>query len=188
MTRNKFTLSNEELKELEWVITHDRRAEVVQRATVIRLLHLGHPPNELAGMFLVDWTTIYNWHKRWHKEGIEGLANQPRSGRPPKADAEYCRLLDEAVEQPPSVYGYDFAIWTVERLAQHLDQQTGIGLSSERLRVLMAQRGYVYRRPKHDLTALQDAAARADAMQLLDELKKEPPAAISSCSLWTKPR
>jgi len=46
-------------------------------------------------------------------------------------------------------YGYAFAIWT------------GIGLSAEGLRDLMQERGYVYRRPKHDLSAWQEATALA---------------------------
>lgn len=186
MTQGKFALTDEQLRGVEWVVTHDTRAEVVQRATAIRLLHLGYKPEELATMFVVDETTIYNWHKRWRAEGIEGLANQPRSGRPAKADERYCQLLEATLERTPADYGYEFAIWTVERLAAHLQRQTGIDLSAERLRVLMGERGYVYRRPKHDLTALQDAAARADALQLLDALKKEPPVAILSFSLWTK--
>ena len=186
MTKGKFALSDEQLKAVEWTVTHETRAEVVQRATAISLLHLGYKPAGLARMFVVDETTIYNWHKRWRAEGMEGLANQPRSGRPAKADDHYCHLLEQTLEHTPADYGYDFAIWTVERLAVHLRQETGIELSGERLRVLMSQRGYVYRRPKHDLTALQDAAARAAAMQLLDELKKEPRVAILNSSLWTK--
>jgi transposase len=188
MTQKKFTLNEEQLKELEWTMSHDRRVEVVQRATAIRLLHYGHKPDQLADMFVVDATTIYNWHKRWRQAGIEGLANQPRTGRPPKANAEYCQHLAEALSCEPSDYGYEFALWTVGRLRQHLYEQTQIDLSEDRLRVLLADQGYVYRRPKQDLSALQDQAARQDALQVLDELKKEPVLVLLNSSLWTKQR
>ena len=75
MTQKKFTLSEEQIKELEWTMSHDQRVEVVQRATAIRWLHYGHKPESLAEMLVVDETTIYNWHKRWRQDGIEGLAN-----------------------------------------------------------------------------------------------------------------
>ena len=186
MTQDKFTLNPEQVKELEWTMSHDRRVEVVQRATAIRLLHYGHKPAELAEMFVVDKTTIYNWHKRFHEEGIEGLANQPRTGRPAKANPEYCQCLDEALAHEPADYGYEFALWTVARLRQHLYQMTAIDLSDDRLRVLLAEQGYVYRRPKQDLSALQDATARQDALQVLDGLKKEPMRVQLNYSLWTK--
>jgi transposase len=186
MTQNKFTLSPEQLKEWEWTMNHDQRVEVVQRATVIRLLHYGHQPASLGEMFVVDETTIYNWHKRWCKEGIEGLANQPRTGHPPKANAEYCQQLDEALSHEPAEYGYEFALWTIARLRQHLYNRTQIDLSDDRLRVLLAEQGYVYRRPKQELSALQNLTARQDAIQVLDELKKEPAVVQLNYSLWTK--
>jgi transposase len=81
-------------------------------------------------------------------------------------------MLEGVLEQEPQTLGYAFTIWTVDRLRAHLEQQTGIGLSASRFRVLLQERGYVYRQPKHDLSALQDPAAREGAKRLLDELKK----------------
>lgn len=184
--QTEYTLTEDELEKIEQVIERDSRPKVVRRATCIRLLHLGYVPEEVARMMRVGYSTLYKWHQRWRKQGLAGLADQPRSGRPRKADPVYLQALEETLEQEPAAYGYTFAIWTVDRLAAHLANQTGIELSAERLRVLMQEQGYVYRRPKHDLTALQDADARADALALLEELKKEHSTPISSSSLWTK--
>jgi len=52
--------------------------------------------------------------------------------------------------------------------------------------VMLKENGYVYRRPKHDLTNLQDATARQVAEEWLTELKKVPKRARSTYSLWTK--
>lgn len=184
--KNKNELSAEAVKSLEEAIAHDKRREVVKRATGIRLLHLGYSPEEVAQMLVVEAATIYNWRKRWRKGGVEGLANRPRSGRPRHATVDYRALIDTTLAQPPVAAGYEFAIWTIERLRQHLLNQTGIDLSGERLRVLLTEMGYVYRRPKHDLTTLQNAAARAEAETLLAGLKNAPSEAILSFSLWTK--
>lgn len=186
MTQNKFMLNSEEIKTLEWLMSHDQRADVVQRATAIRLLHFGHKPEALAEMFVVDSTTIYNWHKRWREGGVEGLANQPRTGRPAKANEAYIQCLGETLQHEPADYGYEFALWTVARLRQHLQRQTQIDLSEERLRILMSAQGYVYRRPRQSLTALQDSAARQDAFAVLDELKKERLREPLNSSLWTR--
>lgn len=184
--KTNYTLTEEQMEAIEEAMAHDERREVVQRATCIRLLHLGYPPEETAEMMAVGYSSIYRWHQRWREHGVEGLADQARSGRPRKADAEYLGELEEALEHEPAEYGYGFAIWTIDRLARHLAARTGVELSGERLRVLMQEQGYVYRRPKHDLKALQDQQARADAMALLDDLKKERSPKISNSSLWTK--
>jgi transposase len=181
-----YHLNEQQLAEIERAIRHDKRPEVRQRCTVIRLLHLGHKPEQIATMQAISIPTVYNWLKRWQQGGIEGLANKPKSGRPTKADDPYSQALERLLEHEPKDLGYDFAIWTVDRLRQHLEKETGIALSEPRLRALMKRKGYRYRRPKHDLGHLQDQEAKAQAADLLEELKKRSSETISSSSLWTK--
>ena len=184
--RVKYKLTDDEVGILEQAIRHDERPEVRQRATAIRMLHLGNHPSEVAQVLAVSLPTIYNWHARWRKAGLEGLANCPRSGRPGIADEEYIRVLEETLEKSPPELGYIFTIWTVKRLRDHLEKETGKNLSESRLRHLMKEKGYRYKRPKHDLHHLQDQEAKEQARQLLEELKKGSPETISGSSLWTK--
>jgi transposase len=181
-----YQLKPEELAKVESAIRQDKRPEVRQRATVIRLLHLKYRPEVIAEQQMVSLPTIYNWHRLWREKGIEGLANQPRKGRPPKADAAYCQKLEEALEKEPSEYGYGFTIWTTDRLRQHLEKETGLLLSNSRFRALMKKKGYRYRRPKYDLSHLQDAEAKQEAEEVLEKLKKRASKTISGSCLWTK--
>jgi transposase len=183
-----YHLRDDELVQLEEAIRRDKRPEVRQRCTAIRLLHFGHKAEEVAQMQAVSKPTIYGWWKRWCAGGVEGLANQPRSGRPPKADENYIALVEEVVDQAPAELGYGFTVWTVDRLRAHLAKETGIELSEAAFRALLKRQGYRYRRPKHDLGHLQDPAAKADADELLNKLKKRSSETISHSSLWTKPR
>ena len=185
--RIDFSRSNEQLESLEEAIKFDERPEVVKRAMALRLLHYGHRPEAVAEMLLVTASTVYQWHHRWEAEGLEGLVDRPKSGRPRKADENYCKLLAEALEVDPGSIGYAFTVWTSDRLRAHLERLTGISLSLGRFSILMDEMGYVYRRPKRDLTAKQDQDAKQQAAELLDELKKGQNVVISSFSLWTKP-
>jgi transposase len=183
-----YHLSEQDLATIETAIRHDKRPEVRQRCSTIRLLHLGYKPEQVAQMEAVSIPTVYGWYNRWRQTGIEGLATKPRSGRPPKTGEEYVQALKETLEKEPQELGYDFSIWTVERLRLHLEKETGTNLSICRLRILLKRQGYRYRRPKYDLGHLQDKDAKAQAAELLDELKKRPSQTISSSSLWTKRR
>jgi hypothetical protein len=78
-----YQLSEEELETVEQAIRYEKDIRVVKRANSIRLLHQGHSPQEVAEMLLVSDVSVYNWHARWRAQGIEGLRDAPRSGRPP---------------------------------------------------------------------------------------------------------
>ena len=138
----------------------------------LRLLHEGKPPREVAEMLSVSQPTVYDWHHRWQQQGIEGLANRPISGRPVEANQTYVDVLGQVVEQDPQELGYAFSIWTTERLRLHLKVKTGIELKPTQFRAVLKEHDFVYRRPKHDLTNLQEASARQIAEEWLQELKK----------------
>lgn len=181
-----YTLNDEELKQIEAAMRDDPRAEVVRRATAVHALHLGHKPEAVAQMVKAGKSTIGAWHRQWREAGVEGLADEPRSGRPPKANATYQAALEKTLAQSPREYGYPFAVWALERLAQHLEGETGIGLSIGRLQVWLDRLGYVYRRPKRDLRHRQDPKARAEMQVWLEEIKKTLLPEQSNSSLWTK--
>lgn len=182
----KFQLSEAEVQQLERAMRNDGRVEVVQRATAIRQLHFGAKPRAVSEAFAVSVSSVYRWWNNWGAGGIEGLSNSPKQGRPPKADEAYWQQLDQVLEQAPQELGYIFVVWTTTRLRDHMEKISGIRLSVEWLRVQMKKRGYVYRRPKGDLRALQDPEARAEAEVLLERLKKAQWTGKSSYSLWTK--
>jgi transposase len=185
--RVDFTLTNEQLANVEHAMNHSPLPEVRQRATAIRLLHLGHKPEAVAEIVAVVASTIWTWHRRSRAEGLDGLANKPKSGRPAKADANYLAEVERSIDTDPRDLGYAFSVWTINKLRKHLAKQTGILLSYTRFRTLLSKHDYVYRQPKHDLRDLQDDEAKAAAEDLRDWLKKSPSETTpSSSSLWTK--
>lgn len=172
--RVNFTITTEQVETIREAMTASPHPEVRQRATAIHLLHLGHSPEDGAEMLALGISTIWTWHRRWRREGLAGLVNQARSGRPTKATAAYVRQLDEVIEKDPAELGLSFALWTMNRLRLYVAEQTGILLSYTRFRALLAKQSYVWREPKHDLSALQDQDAQAGAKDVLDWLKKTP--------------
>lgn len=180
-----FTLTEAELTVLYTALKSDD-ADVVQRATALHSLHLGHPPEQVATVARVSLSTVYNYFHRFKAEGAAGLPDKPKPGRPPKADADYQARLVTLLDANPHDLGLGFAVWTLPRLAQYLTQVTGIELHPDRLSQLLSALGYVYRRPKHDLSAKQDPAAREQAREVLAEFKKMPPTGKLSYSIWTK--
>ena len=189
--RLNFTLSEEQLAEIEQAINGSAYPEVRQRAIALRLLHLGQSPEQVAQVVLVTSNTIYAWHKRWREQGVVGLRDGQRSGRPSKADTAYLQELERVLDLDPRTLGLPFTIWTLNRLRLYLSEQTGMLLSYTRFRALMSREGYRWKAPKHDLSHLQDRPAQETAAQVMEWLKKTSPLTPSptpNSSLWTKQR
>ena len=55
-----YQLTEQELADVEATIRRDKRPEVRQQCTVIRLLHLGHKPEQIADLQLVSKPTVYD--------------------------------------------------------------------------------------------------------------------------------
>ena len=183
--QNDYTLNEEEQKQIQEAM-NSPKWRIAKRATVLHSLHLGYSPEEIAQMQNLSLTTVYNHYNRFKTEGIEGLSDKAKSGRPPKANEEYIALLNQTLERDPYEMGYAFTIWTQARLRQFLAQETGINLSRSRFQDLMQRLGYRYRRPKYDLRHKQDADLREQVKAALDDLKKEPKQEKLTYSLWTK--
>ena len=184
--RIEFTLTEAQEQELSKAVKYDKRVEVQKRATAIRMLSRGDQPKKVAEVMAVSEVTVYTWWHRYESGGIEGLSNRPKGHPPRKADEWYAQELEGTLAKEPSELGYDFAIWSVERLRDHVETVTGVHMSIGHLRTLMKEWGYVYRRPKHDLSSLQDAKAKTEALTQLEALKKGRHKVISDSSLWTK--
>jgi transposase len=140
--RRKYQLEEEDLADIEQAICQDERTRVRQRATAIRMLHLGNCPSKVAEEMSVSLASVYNWYARFQTDGLKGLSDNPRSGRPSLADDDYCRLLEETIKKYPPQLGYGFSTWTVKRLRDHLEKETGKCLSYECFRHLLKEQGF----------------------------------------------
>lgn len=184
--RINYTLTETELLTIEQTIKKDSDLRVRQRAQIIRLLHKGYRPSEIADLLSISTGPVYYWHKRWRRQGLEGLREKVHTGRPKIGDEAYHQKLEETLETDPQELGFAFTVWTPARLLAYLEQETGVVMHENTLRNLLAELDYVYRRPKHDLNHLQDKKVKVEAAETLEMLKKKPKEAKSSFSLWTK--
>ena len=120
-----FRLNDTELSTIEESLKRSESARIVKRATAIRMLHLGQKPQQVSEVLSVSLPTIYEWFHRFRAEGGTGLDHHPKSGRPPTADENYVKVLEETLETEPGELGYDFTLWTIQRLNQHVSKVTG---------------------------------------------------------------
>lgn len=178
------TLTADERKALSRLVRRERDARIVRRAQMIRLSAEGITVPKISALWDVNDQTVRRTIQRFEAEGLAGLRDKPRKGRPAKKTDRYVALLKEAVQRSPRDMGYPFSSWTLERLREHLVLQTGIQLHPNSLSRIMAENDIVYRRPKHSMDHLRDPEEYDEKKAILDFLKKGrfTPQPASSCS------
>ena len=164
----------------------DPDPRVRRRAHALLLLTEGHAVVAVARLFATAPHRVRAWRSRFLAGGRQGLADEPRTGRPPKLDAVALAFLEEALEASPQIYGLPVTIWSIRDLREVLAQHLGVRVCTTTVHRAVQRLGYRYRRPRHDLSHRQDQEAVAAAEQVLAWLRKTaltPPAHFAS-STW----
>jgi transposase len=127
------------LKEFDKEV-NDRRVHDRVRATL--LSHRGYNVRKIAEVLDVNHRFISNWLDRYEREGVTGLLDRPRSGRPSRVTQRYLQCLAGAVEKSPRLYKYNESNWTCPLLARYLKRETGIRISEDWMRIILLRLGF----------------------------------------------
>jgi predicted ArsR family transcriptional regulator len=65
-----------------WVRSPTRAAGQVRRAQIVLLAAEGQPVRRIAAALGVDRNVVRTWLDRFRAQGLAGLADRPRPGRP----------------------------------------------------------------------------------------------------------
>lgn len=142
---------------------------VSERIHFVLMSDQGKSPPVIADTFGYDVSTVRDWLKRFLAWGVEGLFDEPRSGRP----STY-RHLDSVVEaqvgQPPTCSGYVQTMWTLALLVLHLGQRFRIWISPATLRRALTRVRYTWKRPKLAPARRRDPNLAAKEARLAEAL------------------
>lgn len=82
------------------------------------------------------------WVRRFNEEGLAGLEDRPRSGRPrTHSEAVRSSLIGLALQKPPSL-GYPFKLWTLARLQRAFFEREDTHLSDSTIWTWMEEEGF----------------------------------------------
>jgi transposase len=98
-------------------------ARDVERARIIWLLHQGERVPAVARAVAVSEKTVRSWLKRFNLHGLDGLTDDPRSGRPPTYTAEAIGAVIATSLTAPPMLSLPFASWTLDRLTSYLHER-----------------------------------------------------------------
>jgi transposase len=109
--------------------------------------------DEIADIVRESSVTVLRWLHRYMAEGIPGLMDAPRAGRSSMLTDEFRKRLLEVVRRRPRSLDLEFSMWTLQRLADFMAQDTGMRVSTETLRRALAKEDIVFSRPQHTISS-----------------------------------
>ena len=143
-----------QLAELDACYRTTKSIRVRMRAQMI-LLSAEQPlvPHQIASIVRKDEQTVRRWLRRYQAEGVAGLEDTPRLCREPKPTPAYRARLLELVRRRPRAVGQPFSLWTLQRLADFMAEETRLRVSEETVRRALKAGGIVLSRPQHKITS-----------------------------------
>src|SRR3954451_24194803 len=146
--------SEAQIQALDEVYRHSKDGRLRQRAQIVLLAaEQGMVAPQIGSIVRLNEESVRRWLKRYEAEGIEGLKDNPRPGMAPVVTAEYRAQLVTAVRRRPRSLDQPFSLWTCQRLADYLAEETGIRVSDETVRRYLEAEGIVMSRPQHKITS-----------------------------------
>ncbi len=128
-------------------LAHSRTeaARCVERAQIIWRSHHGERIPVIARALRLTDATVRGWLKRFETQGVDGLKDAPRSGRPPVYTADEVGEAIAASLTKPDDLGLPFGSWTLDRLAIYLKEERGVAIGRSRVATLLREEGLRWR-------------------------------------------
>jgi transposase len=147
-------LSPEAIEELAQLYRTTRNMRLHTRAQMVLLAAEQHMvAADIAKIVRTDEQTVRRWLKRYQAEGIAGLSDAPHPGATPRVTDDYKAQLVRVARQRPRSLDQPYSLWTCQRLADYLAEQTGIRVSGETVRHYLIAADIVLSRPQHKITS-----------------------------------
>ncbi len=148
------SLSEGQILELEQLYRKTEVPRVRTRAQMVLLsAEKKLTADEIADIVRESSVTVLRWLHRYIAEGIQGLLDAPRSGRSSILTNEFRKRLLEVVRRRPRSLELEYSMWTLQRLADFMAEDTGIRVSTETIRRALAKEDIVFSRPQHTISS-----------------------------------
>lgn len=138
--------------------------KIRMRAHAILLSHKKFKIDKISHIYEVHRNTVSIWFERWETQGIVGLFDVFRSGRPPLLSNEEQKKVLKYLEEEPR---------NIKRAASKIAKETGKSPSLDTIKRLAKSAGLVWKRVRKSLKKKRDNDAFEQAKAELSALKRE---------------
>ena len=122
-----------------------------RRLLALALVVDGSPRTAAARSAGMDRQTLRDWVIRYNEEGVDGLRDRPRPGRPPQLDDTQLAELARLVEDGPDINLHRVVRWRCIDLQAEIKARFGVAVSERHVGRILKQLAFTRLsvRPRH---------------------------------------
>ncbi len=133
---------------LQAEIRRSREARYDHRLHGVLLVAEGMSCPEVAARLGDAPRTVEYWVRRFLADGLAGLSEGERPGRPSRLTSAHLAAIDTALRDTPVAAGLSGQLWDGKTLTAFVAQQFGVQLGVRQCQRLFHQLGYRLRKPR----------------------------------------
>ena len=118
------------------------------RLHAVLLVAQGMSCREVANLLGDSPRTVAYWANRFEAEGLSGLADVYRPGRPRRLDDQQLQEIQKALRSSPLEYGLTANLWDGKLLSHFIHKRFGIELGIRQCQRMFRQFGFRLRKPR----------------------------------------
>jgi transposase len=125
-----------------------RRSLRDTRTLAITALQKGMHADDVADLYDVGRSTVYNWRKEYQEKGPSALTVKRPPGRTPRlTDKQRDRLRKLVVGRDPRQLQFEFALWTRQMVRELIKREFGVDYTPEAVGNILHDLGLSPQRP-----------------------------------------
>lgn len=154
-------LSDIEQSSLQAMYRHHGNYYTRLRAHSVLLNHAGRSVKEIAAILGVNRQSVASWLNAWEEQGLCGLIEKPRSGRPKQLEEAEIELVLALVKDEPR---------NLKKALSQLEEKTGKKISTKTLKGFCKAAGLSWKRVRKSLKSQRDEATFNRTVKMLEAL------------------
>lgn len=116
---------------------------------------------QVAGLLGDAPRTVVNWVQRFESDGLAGLCEGERPGRPRRLSEEQLEKVEVALRRSPAEFGLATQMWDGPTLSEFLRREFGVNLKVRQCQRLFRTLGFRLRKPRPQVAKADPQEQRA---------------------------
>jgi transposase len=156
---------NADLSVIKSQLRKDEKFSQGIRLHAVYQISQGKDAKELQELYSSSHKSICNWVHRYNAEGIEGLKDRPRCGRPSLLNESQKSELEQVIRGNPLDYGYNTATWTGALAIDFIKKRFGVEYKTAHIYNILHSLGFSYQKGKGYFPEADERAERLETIK-----------------------
>lgn len=165
----------------------DGAYRVASRLHAVALNMEGKTAPEIAHVLKVHRSKVVLWLRKWQEEGMEGILEGHRAGRPPHLSTRQRQALADLLDSGPVAYGFSSGVWTCPMVCRVIQEEFSVSYHPAHVSKILHELAFSVQRPRKTLARADKTLQSRWVRSRFPDVKKKPIAKGRPSSLGTRP-